>query len=72
MPFNDIKITIMFEQAIQKYLKEKGYDKINLKAVLFDMDGVLFDSMKNHAKAWNKAMSMYGMTCTKDVPEPAQ
>lgn len=37
----------MFEQAIQKYLKEKGYNKINLKAVLFDMDGVLFDSMKN-------------------------
>lgn len=66
----------MFEQAIQNYLKEKGYSKINLKAVLFDMDGVLFDSMKNHAKAWNKAMSMYGMnlseekhTCTRDAPE---
>ena len=56
----------MFEQAIQKYLKEKGYDKINLKAVLFDMDGVLFDSMKNHAKAWNKAMSMYGMNLSEE------
>ena len=56
----------MFEQAIQKYLKEKGYNKINLKAVLFDMDGVLFDSMKNHAKAWNKAMAMYGMNLSEE------
>lgn len=56
----------MFEQAIQEYLKEKRYDKINLKAVLFDMDGVLFDSMKNHAKAWNKAMAMYGMNLSEE------
>lgn len=56
----------MFEQAIQNYLKEKGYSKINLKAVLFDMDGVLFDSMKNHAKAWNKAMSMYSMNLSEE------
>lgn len=56
----------MFEQVIQNYLKEKGHSKINLKAVLFDMDGVLFDSMKNHAKAWNKAMSMYGMNLSEE------
>ena len=56
----------MFEQAIQNYLKKKGHSKINLKAVLFDMDGVLFDSMKNHAKAWNKAMSMYGMNLSEE------
>lgn len=56
----------MFEQAIQNYLKEKGHSKINLKAVLFDMDGVLFDSMKNHAKAWNKAMSMYSMNLSEE------
>ena len=56
----------MFEQAIQNYLKEKGYSKINLKAVIFDMDGVLFDSMNNHAKAWNKAMSMYGMNLSEE------
>lgn len=56
----------MFEKAIQDYLKEKGYNKINLKAVLFDMDGVLFDSMKNHAKAWNKAMDMYDMSLSEE------
>lgn len=56
----------MFEKAIKNYLEEKGYNKINLKAVLFDMDGVLFDSMKNHAKAWNKAMSIYGMNLSEE------
>ena len=56
----------MFEKAIQNYLKDKGHNKINLKAVLFDMDGVLFDSMKNHAKAWNKAMAMYEMNLSEE------
>ena len=28
---------------------------------MFDMDGVLFDSMKNHAKCWNEAMAHYGL-----------
>ena len=66
MPLNNLKVQVMFEQAIQNYLNEKGYNNINLKAVLFDMDGVLFDSMKNHAKAWNKAMAMYGMNLSEE------
>lgn len=31
------------------------------KAVLFDMDGVLFDSMPNHAYAWSHAMTDFGL-----------
>ena len=46
----------MFQQAIENYLTTHHFDKLNLKAVLFDMDGVLFDSMKNHAAAWHEAM----------------
>lgn len=30
------------------------------------MDGVLFDSMKNHATAWNQAMQQYGMTLSRE------
>ena len=32
-----------------------------LRAVLFDMDGVLFDSRKNHAYAWSHAMTDFGL-----------
>ena len=50
----------MYPQAIEQYLAKHGYDKINLKAVLFDMDGVLFNSMPNHASSWHKVMERMG------------
>lgn len=56
----------MFQQEINQYLSTHHYTHINLKAVLFDMDGVLFDSMKNHATAWNEAMKQYGMNLSKE------
>lgn len=31
-----------------------------IKAVFFDMDGVIFNSMPSHAKAWEMAMHKYG------------
>ena len=37
------------ESAVGTYLAQKGYGRMALKAAMFDMDGVLFDSMKNHA-----------------------
>lgn len=36
------------------------------KAVLFDMDGVLFDSMPNHAYAWSHAMTRFGLAMTPE------
>ena len=33
----------------------------NKNAILFDMDGVLYDSMPNHSKAWSQAMEKFGM-----------
>jgi len=37
-----------------------------IKAVLFDMDGVLYDSMGNHAVAWVQSMKKFGITMTAD------
>ncbi|MCR5078074.1 MAG: HAD hydrolase-like protein [Prevotella sp.] len=34
------------------------------KVVLFDMDGVLYDSMPNHGIAWQRAMSEFGIHFT--------
>lgn len=33
-----------------------------IKAVLFDMDGVLYDSMPNHAKAWSTVVTEFGLS----------
>ena len=69
----------VFQEAISRYLREHGYDNIRLKAVLFDMDGVLFNSMPYHADAWHTVMERHGLhlsreeaICTKDVREQQQ
>lgn len=56
----------MFKDKVKKYLTTHNHTTLDLKAVLFDMDGVLFDSMKNHAEAWNQAMKVYGMTLSRE------
>jgi len=52
--------------AFAKYLKEKGYGGFDLKAVLFDMDGVLYDSMKHHVHSWSKVADDFGLVYTPD------
>ncbi len=47
--------------AIQNYLKEHNYTRMELRSAMFDMDGVLFDSMKNHAHSWHETMKHFGM-----------
>ncbi len=55
----------MTEQAVQNYLRTNHFDRLDVKAVFFDMDGVLFDSMPNHAKAWVKALNESGLPFTE-------
>lgn len=52
----------MYQKAIDNYLRSRKFPRIDLKAVLFDMDGVLFDSMGYHADAWHKTMQKHGLT----------
>lgn len=49
------------EDALLLYLKNKGLDGMSLVSAMFDMDGVLFDSMKNHAHCWHKTMAHFDM-----------
>lgn len=55
----------MFSSAIQKFTELNKFSSFSPKAVFFDMDGVLFDSMKFHARAWTKAMNDIGISFTE-------
>ena len=52
--------------VIDRFRGKHHYATVRLKAVLFDMDGVLFDSMKNHTLAWYKAISELGIPCEQN------
>lgn len=56
----------MFEKEKDLYLKRHGFEAASLKAVLFDMDGVLFDSMPNHASSWTRSMAQFGLHMTPE------
>lgn len=49
------------ENVIQRYLENHGFGQFRPKAVLFDMDGVIYDSMSNHSVSWHDAMASYGL-----------
>ena len=52
------------QQSVTDTTKAQGFPQ-RLRAVLFDMDGVLYNSMPSHAKAWHRAMAHFGY----DLPE---
>lgn len=54
-----------YKAAHHAYLNRHGFEARSLKAVFFDMDGVLFDSMPLHAASWHKVAKQFGF----DLPE---
>lgn len=54
----------MYALSIKKYLEKHGFEALCPKVVLFDMDGVLYDSMPNHAIAWQQSMAQFGIQMT--------
>ena len=59
-------MTQNFTEAITAYMQRHGYKRFSPRAVLFDMDGVLYDSMPNHARAWVQSMSEAGLRMSSD------
>ena len=51
----------MLQQEISSYLARSGNNQLKVKAFLFDMDGVLFNSMPFHAISWCKAAKEFGL-----------
>ena len=58
------KIISMIETAVKQYLAKTGHKNLNIKGVMFDMDGVLFDSMPLHAEAWVQTFTQIGIPFT--------
>ncbi|MDD7065429.1 MAG: HAD hydrolase-like protein [Sodaliphilus pleomorphus] len=54
------------KNTIANYLKSTGNKQTEIKVALVDCDGVLYDSMKNHTRAWVKLMKKNGVKCTRD------
>lgn len=53
---------------VNEYAMSHGLETFRPRAVLFDMDGVLFDSMPNHARSWHESMATFGLNM---APEEA-
>ncbi len=51
----------MYDNIIRQYLTKHGFEALTPKAVLFDMDGVLYDSMPYHARSWHTSMAAFGL-----------
>lgn len=45
---------------------EKFFLPKYLKGILFDLDGVLVDTMKHHDEAWRKAIGKYGLQISRE------
>jgi len=56
---------INYPLSIINYIKKHGFEQFAPKAVLFDMDGVLYDSMPHHAIAWQQSMAHFGIHMTE-------
>ena len=56
----------MFTTVIDKFIQFNKYPVFQPKAIFFDMDGVLFDSMGSHATAWVGALKQVGLPFTEN------
>ena len=63
---NDAQPISHFPYLISQYLNKHGFRQFCPKAVLFDMDGVIYDSMPNHSVSWHNSMKDFGLDMPYD------
>lgn len=56
-----IDLSMPFAAEINRFLERHHYQSVRPLAALVDMDGTLYDSMPNHARAWQRMMSELGI-----------
>lgn len=54
------------KEAIARHFAKTPKPTDGIKAALIDMDGVLYDSMKNHTAAWFRMATELGIECTRN------
>lgn len=65
--FVEKSLKMTFQQQIEAYRSSVGMSALHcLKAVLFDMDGVLFDSMPHYATSWSKVCGEFGLAISPE------
>lgn len=55
-----------FENIIRDYIARHHFERLSPVAALIDMDGTLYDSMPNHARAWQQMCRENGMEISID------
>lgn len=50
----------MTEKLIS-YLQKNKFENLDLRAVLFDMDGIIYNSMPSHDKSWRQTMQEWNL-----------
>lgn len=48
-------------ELTDRFRRSHGYERLEARAALFDMDGTLYDSMPGHAGAWMKMCASVGL-----------
>lgn len=55
--YNTYKMT----EILTNYLQKNKFENLDLRAVLFDMDGIIYDSMPAHDISWRQTMEEWGL-----------
>lgn len=57
---------MLYSSEIIRFLQRHHFNRVVPKAALIDMDGTLYDSMKNHTASWYRLITEAGIPCTRE------